>query len=85
LSTAKAELDALWTQVDVVPVTTDLVRAAGELAEIEGLRGCDAVHLAAALTARASVVATADAQLLAAAGRRGLAVSNPSGPTTPER
>ena len=42
LSTAKAELNRLWAQVDVVPVTTELVLAAGDLAEAEGLRGYDA-------------------------------------------
>ena len=78
LSTAKAELASLWAQVDVVSVTTPLVLAAGDLAELEGLRGYDAVHLAAALAAQATVVATADTQLLAAARRRQLDVFNPS-------
>jgi predicted nucleic acid-binding protein len=80
LSTAKAELNTLWAQLDVVPVTTELVLAAGELAEAEGLRGYDAVHLAAALAGQATVVATADGQLLAAAQRRQLDVSNPLEP-----
>ena len=77
LAIAKAELDKLWAQLDVVPVTTELVLAAGDLAEIEGLRGYDAVHLAAALVGNAAVVATADTQLFAAAQRRQLDVSNP--------
>ena len=81
LSTAKAELDTLWAQVDVVPVTTELVWAAADLAEIEGLRGYDAVHLAAAVSGGATVVASADAKLLAAAQRRRLDVSNPLQPT----
>ena len=80
LSTAKAELDTLWAQLDVVPVTTELVRVAGDLAELEALRGYDAVHLAAALAIKATVVATADAQLLAAAQRRQFDVSNPLQP-----
>lgn len=80
LSTAEAELDTLWTQLDVVPVTTQLVRIAGDLAELEGLRGYDAVHLAAALAGKATVIATADSHLLAAAQRRGLDVSNPLQP-----
>ncbi len=80
LSTAKAELDTLWAQLDVVPVTTELVRVAGDLAEVEALRGYDAVHLAAALASKASVVATADAQLLVAAQRRQFDVSNPLQP-----
>ena len=61
LSTAKAELDTLWAQLDVVPVTTELVWAAADLAEIEGLRGYDAVHLAGAVAGGATVVASADA------------------------
>jgi predicted nucleic acid-binding protein len=80
LSTAKVELEALWTQVDVVPITTELVIAAGDLAEEEGLRGYDAIHLAAALAGQATVVATADSQLLAAAQHRRLDVSNPLEP-----
>ena len=80
LSTAKAELNRLWEQIDVVPVTTELVLAAGDLAEAEGLRGYDAVHLAAALAGQATVVATADSQLLAAAQHRNLDVSNPLTP-----
>lgn len=81
LSIAKAELSALWSQVDVVPVTTALVLAAGDLAEVEGLRGYDAVHLAAALAGQANVVAaTSDLQLLAAAQRHQLDVSNPHEP-----
>jgi predicted nucleic acid-binding protein len=47
LSTAKDEVNTLWAQVDVVPVTTALVVAAGDLAEEEGLRGYDAIHLGA--------------------------------------
>jgi len=80
LSIAKAELNTLWTQVDVVPVTTDLVLAAGDLAEADGLRGYDAFHLAAPLAGQATVVATADHELLAAAQRRRLDVSNPLEP-----
>ena len=75
LSTAKDELNTLWAQVDVVPVTTELVLAAGDLAEEEGLCGYDAIHLAAALAGQADVVATADGQLLAAAQHRQLDVA----------
>ena len=80
LSTAKAELTTLWAQLDVVPVTPALVLAAGDLAEAEGLRGHDAVHLAAALAGQATVVAAADGKLLAAAQHRQLDVSNPLEP-----
>ena len=47
----------------MVPVTTELVHAAGDLAEVEGLRG--------------TVVATADTKLLDAARRGHFDVSYP--------
>ncbi len=78
-SAVKAELDALWAQVDVVPVTTELVHAAGDLAEVEGLRSYDAVHLAAAIAAEVTVVATSDGALLEAARRHRFDVANPLG------
>lgn len=81
LKTAKEELEGLWAQVDVVAVSAQLVRAAGELAERERLRGYDAVHLAAALAASATVLASADDRLIAAARHSGLASSNPLQPT----
>jgi len=77
LSIAKGELETLWAQVDVVPVTTEVVLAAGDLAEVEGLRGYDAVHLAAAIAANVAVFAGADDELLAAARRRRFDVANP--------
>lgn len=80
LATAKAELATLWTQIDIVPVTTELVLAAGDLAEAESLRGSDAVHLAAAIAARVTVMASADDRLLAAARRRRFDVANPLTP-----
>ena len=76
-TSAKAELEGLWAQVEVVVVGTALIRAAGDLAEDEKLRGYDAVHLAAGLASGAAVFASADDRLLAAARRHGLATSNP--------
>ena len=72
-TSAKAELEGLWAQVDVVVVGTALIRAAGDLAEGEKLRGYDAVRLAASLASSAAVFASADDRLLAAARRHGLA------------
>ena len=80
LASAKAELEGLWVQVDVVVVNTVLIRSAGVLAESEKLRGYDAVHLAASLTSGARVFASADDRLLAAARRHRLATSNPVEP-----
>lgn len=45
-------LDADWPGFNVVDVTETLVRRAGRLAERHGLRGYDAVQLAAALEVR---------------------------------
>lgn len=78
LRTAKDSLELLWQQMTVVVIDAELVRAAGDLAEHEGLRGYDAVHLAAAIAGQVTVVASADRQLVAAARRRGFAVAAPS-------
>lgn len=77
LRTAKDQLELLWAQLSIVVVDTLLVRAAGDVAERDGLRGCDALHLAAAITGHATVVASADRQLVEAARRRGLGVVEP--------
>ena len=79
-ASAKAELEGLWAQVEVVVVNTVLIRSAGDLAESEKLRGYDAVHLAASIASGATVFASADDRLLAAARRHRLATSNPIGP-----
>ena len=71
------ELDALLRVLYLMPVTDELVAAAAELAAVEGLRGYDAVHLAAALDIRATVFSSADTTSCAAAERRGVHVANP--------
>jgi uncharacterized protein len=82
LTTAQArdavgELESLLRVLHVIAVTDELVSAAAELADDEGLRGYDAVHLAAALDIGATVFSSADTALCAAAQRRGLHVANP--------
>ncbi len=77
MHTAKTQFESLWEQVSVVAVDTALVQAAGDLAELAGLRGYDAVHLAAAVTTQASVFASADRQLVEAARSRGFGVAHP--------
>jgi predicted nucleic acid-binding protein len=74
---AVALLEAIITEIDHVEVTAELGHAAGELAQRHGLRGHDAVHLAAALAAGDSdlVLATGDADLAASAASLGLAVA----------
>src|SRR3954454_19992607 len=70
-------LDDLWSQLFVVAVDDGLVLEASKLAERHGLRGYDAVHLAAALRAGASVVSSADRALCEAARAEGFHVANP--------
>jgi uncharacterized protein len=75
-----AHLDARWLRIFAVPVAE---RAAGKLALRHGLRGMDAVQLAAALSLRSEVhrtspqseiiLAAFDRQLLEAAEREGFA------------
>jgi predicted nucleic acid-binding protein len=79
LRSAIAELGALTSELHIVPVTDELVASAAELADAEGLRGYDAIHLAAALTIDATVFTSADAALCAAASRHGLHIANPLG------
>ena len=74
---ALAELHLLFAALHLVTVTDTLVAVASGLAEVEQLRGYDAVHLAAAITVGATVFSSADTALGAAAARRGLHVANP--------
>lgn len=74
---ARGELGALIADLHIVEPTEQLIAAAADLAEAEGLRGYDAVHLAAALLLDATVLSSADTDLCAAAQRQGLHVANP--------
>jgi uncharacterized protein len=78
LRTVRKTLESLWAQLEVVPVTTTLVRRAADLAEDAGLRGYDAVHLAAALAVPVDTFASSDAKLCGAAAHRGLHVATPT-------
>lgn len=77
---ARDELAGLVDELAIVEVTETLVDFAADLAEEESLRAYDALHLAAALTVEATVLTSADADLTAAAGRRGLHVADPLDP-----
>lgn len=70
-------LDEIASEIASVEVTEGLVRTAGRLAEEEGLRGYDAVHLAAALAVAGTdtVFISGDQELLAAAARLEFAVA----------
>lgn len=71
------ELGALISDLYLVEVTRTLIADAAQLAEVDGLRGYDAVHLAAALMIGAVVLSSADSALCHAAERHGLHVANP--------
>ena len=76
-SEARTEFEALLGNLHIVEVTRAVIADAAELAEVDGLRGYDAGHLAAALTIGAVVLTSADTALCDAALRHGLHVANP--------
>ncbi len=80
LRAAVLELEARYQELDLVEFDDVLARRAGHLAELHGLRGYDAVHLAAADRVRDPdlVVVAGDRPLLTAAAAEGLATSSVS-------
>jgi uncharacterized protein len=74
---AVVELESIISEVDHIEVTEVLARRAGELAQAHGLRGYDAMHLAAALAVVDNdvVLITGDSDLAKAANSIGIAVS----------
>lgn len=74
---AKQEAEALIEELHLVDVGEGLIAAAADLAEADGLRGYDAVHLAGALLIEAEILTSADGALCEAASGRGLHVANP--------
>ena len=77
LRTSVRELEDLFDQVDIIDVDEDLIREAGDLAEDQGLRAYDAVHLAAArrVADLDLIVVAGDRALLAAADAVGMSVA----------
>ena len=77
LTAAIAELESIIGQVDHIEINAPLARLAGDLAQTHGLRGYDAVHLAAAATAADNelVVVTGDSDLGRAATSLGISVA----------
>ena len=77
LSAAKRVLDLRWVDLDVVELTDRLARGAGDMAEVFGLRGYDAVHLASALAVAEPevVLATWDRPLAEAGLKAGLRIA----------
>jgi uncharacterized protein len=74
---ALSGLEVLWSQLSIVEIDEDLMRLAGDTAEEHGLRGYDAMHLAAAHHVGADVFSSADRRLCSAASESGLHVANP--------
>jgi predicted nucleic acid-binding protein len=77
-------LDMLWSQLSVVEIDEDLMRLAGDLATTHGLRGYDALHLAAAHLVGADVFSSADHRLCEAASSTGFHVANPIEAASPQ-
>ncbi|MDZ7673758.1 MAG: hypothetical protein U5K30_01615 [Acidimicrobiales bacterium] len=59
-------------RLSAIDVADGLIAAAADLAEADGVRGYDAVHLAGALLVDAEVLTSADDALCGAASRRGV-------------
>jgi len=76
-SSAVTELETIITEIDHVELTAELARNAGELAQAHQLRGYDAVHLAAAVSALDAelVLVTGDSDLAGAARAQGMPVA----------
>jgi len=75
LPRARRRIEALWAELDRVPLTERVARQAGEVAQLHGLRAYDAVHLASAVSVAddQTVLIAADGDLLTAAHAIGLA------------
>lgn len=78
LETGLSHAGRLWGSIDLVPVSTKVLRAAADI-EHPSLRTLDAIHLATASGVRTSVSAfvTYDERLAAAARESGLPVAVP--------
>ncbi|HEX9774994.1 MAG TPA: type II toxin-antitoxin system VapC family toxin [Actinomycetota bacterium] len=77
LGQAKNALETRMREIELIEVTADVVRSAGDLAERHGLRGYDAVHLASALALGVEdvVLATWDRDLAHAGRQAGFAIA----------
>jgi predicted nucleic acid-binding protein len=76
LRSAVRAIDDLYAKLHVIGIDDALAQAAGELAELHGLRGYDAVHLASAISVgdASLVTVTWDRDLADAAVACGYAV-----------
>lgn len=74
---ARRELEGLWSRIARPTADDELASSAASLAFVHGLRGYDAVHLAAAVATSDLFVAT-DQTLLSAARAEGLGTTDVS-------
>jgi hypothetical protein len=74
---AKEALSDLVGDLHLVEVTSSLVEEAAVITETDALRGYDAIHLAAAIRVGSTVLTSADDDLCAAAGHRGMHIAHP--------
>lgn len=84
LKAALEGLALLWSQLSIVEVDEAVARDAALLAVEHGLRGYDAIHLAAARAIGADVFSSADRRLCGAASASGFHVANPAEATEPD-
>jgi predicted nucleic acid-binding protein len=72
---ARSQLDERWDELALAAVSDEVVRLAGDMADRQGLRGYDAVHLATAMLVGEGdqvMFATWDGSLTLAVRRAGL-------------
>lgn len=84
LKAALEGLALLWSQLSIVEVDEAVAQDAALLAVEHGLRGYDAIHLAAARAIGADVFSSADRRLCGAASASGFHVANPAEATEPD-
>lgn len=83
LTAAVQGLELLCSQLSLVELDEQLMRLAGDIAATHGLRGDDAVHLAAARLVDADVFSSPDQRLCDAAAVAGFHVATPLGDSRP--
>lgn len=74
----RRQLDQLWREFEIVEADRQIVDRAADLAYLQALRGCDAVHCASAelIPAPDLVVASGDKRLLAACADLGMVTAD---------
>jgi hypothetical protein len=72
LRLTRDEIDLSFEQVEVLPLTPGVERAAIQALDLGPLRAMDALHIGAALVGRADLFVTADRRLAEAAAASGL-------------